>query len=179
MIFLVICFISCNNIGSKRKKVEYKRDNSIGKKLILPQKMMLYHPFLNSNNIDSTQIANSPLKIYSLVDGSCVECVGSIKKWIDFTKMTNIPIVLIISSEDDQFNLFKYVCKEGEFKYFKYPFFLDVESKYYNLNRKLFTSKGAQTVLTNVNNKILLTGNPILNHTIQKDYLNKIKSYKN
>lgn len=179
MIFPVICFISCNNIGSKKEKVEYKRDNSIGKKLILPQKMILYHPFVNSNSIDSTQIANSSLKIYSIVDGSCVECVGSIKKWIDFTKMTNIPIVLIITSEDDQFNLFKYVCIEGEFKSFKYPFFLDVESEYYNLNRKLFTSKEVQTVLTNVNNKILLTGNPILSHRIQKDYLDKIKSYKN
>jgi hypothetical protein len=177
LIVIVIFFMSCDKSTNKRKEVKSERDSLVGEKLILPQRMLMYQPFSDSNSIDSARIANSSLKVYSLIDGSCVECVGSIKSWINFTKTINVPVILIIRSADDQFNLFKYVCEEGEFKDFKYPFFLDVKNEFYSLNRGLFANKGI-TVLTDGNNKILLIDNPTQSFTIQRDYLDKIKSLK-
>ncbi|QTD37921.1 hypothetical protein JL193_01015 [Polaribacter batillariae] len=94
IVFLVICFMSCDKSTSKRIKVKYEKDSLVKEKLILPQRMIMYRPFADSNSIDSSLIANSSLKIYSLIDGSCVECVGSIKKWINFTKTINVSVVL-------------------------------------------------------------------------------------
>ncbi len=175
LFLIVVWFVSCDN----NKKVNYDTDTSVEGKLIIPQRIVMYQPFPSSNSIvDSVKIANSSLKIYSLVDGSCATCVGSIKKWINFTKMTNIPVILMITSSDEQFNLFKYVCEEGEFKNFKYPFFLDLNNEFYSLNRELFADKGIHTVLADADNKILLFGNPTESSTIQKDYLEKIKLFE-
>ncbi|QTD38551.1 hypothetical protein JL193_04490 [Polaribacter batillariae] len=176
LITFVFCIISCkkgsnNEIKPLRSVIE----KTIGKKLVLPDNIKIYAPF--SNYIaDSSNIWNSEYRIYSRIDASCGTCIGNIKMWSklipEFQKY-KVPIILIFHS-DDRFELIKYFCESGQIEEFSFPFFFDSENKYAEMNEFMKINKNFETVLTDTNNTILLTGNPTTSTDIMNLYIKEV-----
>ena len=180
---IVLCICMCGIVSCKNKQetdevVSLKQvvENSLGKKLILPNSLQEYSPF--SNYVaDSVAVVNSEYKIYSKVDASCGTCISRINLWnglaLEFRKY-NVPVILICDS-DDKFELLKYFCESGKIKKFPYPFFLDKKKEFAKLNKFMVANKGFETVLTKNDNTIVLIGNPIMSAEIKDLYMKEIE----
>ncbi len=179
LLFVCTCSISScrdkedvDKISSLKEVVE----NTLGKKLILPDSLKTYSPFINYI-ADSTVAFNSKYKIYSKVKASCGTCISHIDKWNDlvpeFSKY-KVPIILICNS-DDQFELIQYFCESGKIKNFFYPFFFDKKNEFAKKNKFMEASRDFETVLTDKDNNILLLGNPVHSKSILDLYLKEIK----
>lgn len=179
LLFVCMCsIISCENKQETDEIVSLKSvvENTLGKKLIVPDSLQTYTPF--SNYIaDSTVVLNSEYRIYSKLNASCGSCISSIKEWEhlipEFSKH-KVPVILICDS-DDRFELIQYLCESGQVKNFSYPFFLDKKKEFSKLNKFMAESKNFETVLTDKNNTILLMGNPMRSNEIKDLYLKEIK----
>jgi hypothetical protein len=168
---LLFCSIISTFIACKREEVDNEKvklfkniiEVNLGKKLLIPKDLQPYSPF-NQNLTDSIKLANSSLKLYSLINTSCSTCLEEINKWDSFAsklKKYKIPVILICKSNKDNFELLKYLCETKKIKKFAYPFFLDINDDYVNKNPFMNASRDFETVLTDKNNSILLIGNPL------------------
>lgn len=176
---LIGLFFSCvSNI--KKEKAQYFDSiisKTIGKELLLPQKLILYKPHSNYS-MDSCDIANASHKIYSHINVSCGSCLKEIEMWeklIPQFEKLGVSIIIICTA-DDNFILFEYLCEKNKFINYSFPFFLDMNDKYTRLNKFVNLSNDFKTILTDKENRILLLGNPINSKKIMRLYLDKIKN---
>jgi len=175
MLFILVLFSNCNNTGEREQgvnKITNKADT-----LFLPDSMVVYSPF-HKGKLDSAQIANSALKVYSFVDVSCPSCLTNIKNWNKFAstlKEYNVPVILICQSEDN-YELLKHLCENKRISEFPFPFYFDVKKQFFALNKLLSPSPNQHTVLTDKNNRILMSGDLTLTETTRKAYLDTIKN---
>jgi hypothetical protein len=154
-------------------------ENNLGKKLILPDSLELYHPF--PNYIDSKEIINFKFRIYSHIDASCGTCIETLKAWnnlIPELKGKGIQVILICSS-DNRFELLKYYFESKEIENFNHPLWLDLKNNFIKNNKFMLESKNFETVLTDNNDKILLVGNPNFSNKIKELYFKEIKKDQN
>lgn len=178
--FIISMFISCKREQMENEKVKLFKNIikvNLGKKLVIPKDLQLYTPF-NHNSTDSIKLANSSLKLYSLINSSCSTCLEEINKWDSFAsklKKYKIPVILICKSDKDNFELLKYLCETNKIKKFSYPFFLDLKDGYVNKNPFMNASGDFETVLTDRDNSILLIGNPLHSEEIKQLYLKEIQ----
>jgi len=170
--------ISCKNFRNTEefKALEETVSSYIGKKLLLPDTLIVYKPFTNYY-ADSAEMFNSEFKIYTLINGSCGTCIDNIILWNDLVyelQPYHVPVIVIFES-DDNFELLKYFCEENKISNFLYPFFLDINRNYLKFNKFMQqTSFDLKTVLTDKDDNILLIGNPINNNKVQELILNAI-----
>lgn len=178
--YIISLLISCKREQADNEKVKLFKnivEVNLGKKLVIPKDLQLYAPF-NHNSTDSIKLANSNLKLYSLINTSCATCIEEISKWDSLAsklKKYKIPVILICQSNKDNFELLKYLCETNKIKKFTYPFFLDLKDLYVHKNPFMKASKDFQTVLTDKDNSILLIGNPIHSEGINELYLKEIE----
>ncbi len=178
-IFFVSSTMSCQNRETQEKEAHLKSvvENWLNKKLIIPDSLTIYAPFLNYI-ADSVQLSNAKIKIYSHINASCPTCIRDIELWNNiipnFEKL-KVPIILICES-DDNFELFKFMCDKREIKSFSYPFFFDLKRAFYKQNKFMKESTHFETVLTDSDNNILLLGNPIRSKEMQVIYLKEIQN---
>ncbi len=171
-LLLIIVLFQCNTTTSKQKSVEQVVENTLGKKLLIPNNLVVYKPFEKYLD-DSIGISQKPFKIYSLVDATCSVCVDNIVKWDRFVaelnNRENVSIILILES-DDNFELIKYICEEGIITEFSYPFFFDINNEFIRLNPFIKKNKHLETILTDTNNNIIMLGNPLFNENIKNKF---------
>lgn len=181
VIFYLFCFISCEKKQQNTVKIESLKlivNNNLGKKLIIPDSLELYHPFPNSINYKES--VNSNLKIYSHIDASCGTCVESLKSWnnlIPELNQKNIQVILICSS-NNRFELLKYYFESKEIVDFSYPLLLDHKGQFLKQNSFMSKNKNFETVMTNADNKILLIGNLTYSTKIKELYFKEIEKYE-
>lgn len=169
--------LSCNTKQNQQKIKSLRSvvEKTLEKKLLLPDSLITYKPFDNYI-ADSVEIFNSDYKIYTYVNASCGTCIQDIELWnnlIPDFKKHKTSIILILGSQD-RFELLKYLCESGEINGFDYPFLLDRENEFINLNEFMLEIDAFETVLTDRENNILMMGNPIINKNIKELYLEKI-----
>lgn len=155
-IIYILLFSACGKNKSKYSETADKE------KVIIPSELSVYQPF-DDYKMDSMKIAQSKYKIYSIIDVSCGSCVGSIKLWkeFDFYIKNKRASIILICHSSDSFQSFEYVMEsDKEFK-FPYPFFYDINNEFISLNKNYLADKNAIAILTDENNKIIHTGNPI------------------
>jgi hypothetical protein len=144
-----------------------------GKLLIIPKHIEIFNPYL-PNIPDSTLFSGSKTKIYTLVNASCSTCLLHLKEWDDFetniNKLKDVQVIVVCES-DDNFQLLKYLFESKKMDKILLPIVLDLDNKFISLNVSLLSREGDLTVLTNSNNKILLSGNPIKNKKDKKRYM--------
>ena len=179
LLFLICLVLSCQNKQQNKDVPKYKTTiNSIlGTQLQLPTNLTLYD-YLNDYKSDSIGIFNSEFKIYSRVNASCELCVDHINQWSELNQELNkynTSIILMCYSDDNNFKLLKLLCESGEIKKFQYPLFLDMENRFVKLNTFMKEHEHFETVLTDKNDNILATGNPILLKGIEGLYFNEIQ----
>jgi hypothetical protein len=175
LLIFITLFSNCSSNTKKSKNIN--EITNTGKKLMLPDSLVLYKPF-NDIIIDSNKIVNSTLKIYSYMNVSCPSCLSSIKEWKNIAselKGYNIPIILICQSEDN-YELFKYLCEKKDIAKFPFPFYFDVKNQFFIRNKFLTPNPNTHTVLTDKNNKILVSGDLTLSDKIKDLYIDAIKS---
>lgn len=181
LFFTFVCGISsCKGKKENKEILSLKNvvNNTIGKKLILPDSLEIYTPFTNYVS-DSSEVFNSRYKVFSRIDASCGTCIGSVSSWSKLRsefQRYNVPVVLIFHS-DDRFELLKYYCESGQIENFPFPFFLDKKNIFVEINKFMEENKSFETVLTDADNTILLIGNPIYSEEVKKMYINEIKNY--
>jgi len=166
---------SCNKNHNKKKINSFKTiiDNNLGKKLNIPDSLVLYKPFPNSN---SQFLSNKKMKIYSHINASCGTCIESLNVWGNLIPEFNkqkVKVYLICSS-DDRFDLLKYYFESKEIEGFSYELYLDYNNDYLTKNEFMFESKNFETVLVDENSKILAIGNPNYSKKIKEIYFNLI-----
>lgn len=175
LIFIAMIANSCNENHNKKKIDSFKTiiDNNLGEKLNVPDSLVLYKPFPNSNN---QFLSDTKMKIYSHIDASCGTCIESLQAWdktiSEFNKQ-NVKVYLICSS-DDRFDLLKYYFESKEIENFSYNLYFDYENGYLNNNEFMFESRNFETVLVNENSTILVIGNPNYSKKIKEMYFNLI-----
>lgn len=175
---IIIFFLSCNKNNYDKEDLESLTKvvkNTLGQELSIPDNIYLYKPFSNYKK-DSVEIKNSELKIYAEVNVSCGTCIKKIRKWISFieeSKNSNIPVIIVMNSEDN-FKLLKYMINSGDITDFPYPFFLDKDNEFSKINEFIKNSDGFKTILTDKNNRIILLGNPLQSEKMKELYIREI-----
>ncbi|AUC21955.1 MULTISPECIES: hypothetical protein [Polaribacter] len=177
LFIFIIAMLSCSKKKEdKTESLKFTIDRTLGKKLILPDSLMIYAPFSNYL-ADSLTILNSKYKVFSKINASCGDCVQNIKEWkklsLEFRKY-NIPIILICQSTDD-FGLLKYTYNASSDFSLNTHFFLDSNNEFLKLNTFMNKSDHFETVLTNKKNEIILMGNPTKSNEIKNLYINEFK----
>jgi len=177
-VFLMQLFTSCDKTKKSEKADLFKNTiaNNLGRNLSIPEDLKLYKPFPPYAS-DSTSIAASEFKLYTRINTSCSSCMEKISQWEDFARNIrdfNVVLILVCESKDN-FEFLKYNCESGSIKNFPFPFFLDEKTKYTAENSFMAVSPHFETVLTDVNNKILLIGNPISSEKTYGIYINELQ----
>ncbi|MEN6457037.1 MAG: hypothetical protein ABFD10_22520 [Prolixibacteraceae bacterium] len=176
LIVLISSNVSCVNQSQEKKAIESLVQNCLGRKLLLPDSLVVYSPF-NQYFMDSLEITRAYLKVYSYINASCPTCIEDISSWNEITPLfnkNNVPVVLVCGSKDN-FELIKYFHETGVINEFSFPLFFDINQQYLVKNNFMKESQHLQTVLVDGENNILLLGNPIHSMRIKKLYSKEIK----
>ena len=159
--------------------VPIQQGDIIGRKVIMPDTFERYTPFKNDATLTSKVQAQvmSPLKIYAFVNVSCPSCIVDIANWQSFisdTLKNEVPVIMVCTSKD-RFEYFKYLCEGDQIKHFTFPLYLDTKNQYVTRNPFVTENLAYQTVLTNADNTILVSGDPLHSESVRKLYLDQIK----
>lgn len=126
--------------------------------------------------LDSTDMFNSSLRVFSYVNVSCATCLDEIRNWNSLAKSLaqyNTPIILYLQSKD-RYELLKYLIEENRLAPYSYPFVLDINNNYFTQNSILSEEKRLYTVLVNKDNEILWVGDPIHSENDQQTLIQVI-----
>lgn len=155
-------------------------DSLAGKKVTLPQELYAYAPFKDSLLMDSAAMAAARVKIYSMVNLSCPSCIGALEEWrelIPELAPKHVPVI-IIGVSDDQFASIHYLFESGKLKPFPYPLLLDKKNNFPKLNGFYPGNTTHMAVMTDENNKVLVSGDPRSSEETRKRYLSAIDKIK-
>lgn len=169
---ILLSLISCidQNIKERENEIEATVKKFYMKKIIFPDSLFVY----NRNTViimDSTMIKDRPFKILTFISGECTPCIQKLFEWETFhnelEKFNNVQIFFVIQSVDHEY--FIHMFKQ-EIPY-NYLLLFDPDNEFFN-NNKLPREKLFQTMLLNIENKIIITGNPIYNKELKELYIN-------
>jgi hypothetical protein len=174
-IILIPIFLSCNS--KKNDKKEYIEKELI---LFLDSKISIEDvgliPINLADSIMMKDYLSSKYKIYSFVDSmNCSSCqIVRLRKWKDLFKNLNpklSPIIIIFNTQD-VLNVKKYMELYG----LDFPYFLDFENKFKQVNKQI-PKKGAFRTFLTRNDTVIVVGNPINNKKIEKLYRTEISKH--
>jgi len=119
-----------------------------------------------------------PLAIVSYLNVSCPPCLDEIKQWQAFDTKHNdgqFEIKLVCYAEDD-FEFFKYLCREKQLTKFPYAFVLDTTQNFAVRNPLMKDKASEKTVIVDAKGKVLASGSPLHNESILEVYKKIINS---
>lgn len=176
---ILLIFISCNSDKPESLATAAERavnDTLLGKKIIIPETFEAYIPDKKNILMDSLQMVLANYKVFSFINVSCVSCISDIDKWDSLSAeliQYGVPVILICDSKDN-FEYIKYLFEQGKINHYSFPLFFDSKDEFYKKNRFIRQDLAHQVVLTNKNNEIIASGNPIYSNKIKERYLQKI-----
>lgn len=175
--FLYIAVVlSCQNNNKKTLETKTQEEGQIvGKIFQIPDSIQVFAPF-EGYLLDSNEMFNSKIRIYSYLNVSCATCLDEIAKWnviANEAKIYKVPVILILQSKD-RYEILKYLIEQKQLKPFAYPFVFDLKKGYFKVNKFLNESERLYTVLTNEKNKILWSGDPIYADSVKNNLLTKL-----
>ncbi len=158
------------------KQAGVNRGDIIGRKVIMPDTVEIYSPFKKDSIVTNSQPPQvKPFKIYAYVNVSCPTCIVDLQNWQEFISELNseVPVIMVCTSKD-HFEYFKYLCEGEQLKHFTFPLYLDIKNQFATRNPFVNESLAYQTVLTNSDNTILVSGDPIHSEITRKLYMDEI-----
>lgn len=155
---MFIVFASCSN-GNKHS------DDYLDKTIVFPDDLEIYNSILQKSDFLSGS-KSSQLKIFTVINVSCATCILKLDKWESFLsemKECSRKVLLIpVCTSEDKFEMIKFLFENNRVGKVSYPLLLDSTGSFIKLNKQQFTDDmQGIAVLTNSDNKVLLTGNPI------------------
>lgn len=172
---ILLSLIGCidQNIKEREKEIEATVKKYYMKKIIFPDSLFVYHRD-TVIIMDSTMIKDRPFKILAFISGECTPCIQKLFEWVSFhnelEKFNSVQIFFVIQNVDHEY--FIQMFKQ-EIPY-KYSLLFDPHNEFFEIN-KLPPEKLFQTMLLNIENKIIITGNPIYNKDLKELYINILK----
>lgn len=169
LLYLSILFISCSNNG--KKEIEIVLNKFIESKVVISELQLI--PFQLSDTISFANYIGSKYKIITYVDSiSCGECsINFLLKWPELFKDFNTkktPVLVIFNTSD-----FRQVQDVMRLYKLDFPYFLDIDGRFQELNPTLPKQKYFHTFLT-VNDTVKVAGIPINNLSLRELYINEI-----
>lgn len=155
LLFSLVIAASC-----KDQKAEAKAATT---KISMPANVEVYNPYAGKDLANPLQ-RNTPLKLYTLIDVSCSTCLLRLEKWDAFEAELNAvkPVSVIpVCYSKDGFEMIKYLFESEKIPKIKLPLVLDLDNSFRQQNASLVNQLGEMTALTDRDNNVLLTGNPI------------------
>ena len=181
VLFFFILLCSCNN-KNKDLDLWQKTTNRavgewIGNEMTLPKENI---DFINKpRNYNSVKgfVNEKSNKIVAHIDGNCSACVNSLFFWQKMSEKVsslkiNCSFLLYIHTENK--DLFKKDVIES--LKIDVPCLFDEEASFKNLNG--LHDQRLQAALLDIENKVILIGNPVLNETLSELYLETLKGLK-
>jgi hypothetical protein len=167
---IVILFSSC----------EEKNNNSNYERIYFPENFEL----LNSNISNKDYIQKSKkfkFKIFTQINVSCATCIQKLAKWQNFIKQLDgcdsIYLIPVCKSKD-KFELIKYLFESNKVGDLNFTLLLDTANTFGVLNKRYYDDMISESVLTNSEDQVLISGNPIENEIDRNKFLNSICTYK-
>lgn len=153
--YLITAFLSLSFLACGFNKTE------TAKTIVFPKNLIFFGEKDLSHN----------MRIISYLDGNCPSCLNELKKWLVHKKDFCVDVIFVIYAED-QVMLEYYLQKEN----INVPYYLDNKNEFRIIN-DLPNNRMFQTFLLNSEDKIELTGNPILDSALIKRYQNVLTKY--
>lgn len=126
-------------------------------------------PILNIDKSEYIETVNyHDVTMFHYFDGNCSSCITDLKirsHYIDSVFKNDIGLVFIAYAKDTVI-LNYYLIDRYKFKL---PVLYDEKSQFYQWNKQ-YIDKGVVTFLVNHNGRILITGDPVADKEIEKEY---------
>ena len=165
--------LSCSNISQNTSRASQKR-------IKLPENFEIYNSELKKTEFAAGN-KNFPLRIFTTINVSCATCIQKLAEWEKFQKevkhCTKLLLVPVCVSKD-KFELIKYLFENNKVGELNFPLLLDSSQTFGTLNKRFADVMSGISVLTNADNEVLLTGNPIENKADRIKFLDRICNLK-
>lgn len=150
------------------------RSNGTGAKVVPPQDYIIYNPYIKVT--DTLAALPRAPKVYTLVDVSCSTCILRLSEWDKFQKeIGNKVHVYPVCFSKDKFELLKYLFENNQLARIRLPLLLDKKEKFIRDNKKQIGVNGEFNVLTDDNDNIILSGDPIGDQAVRKKFIEQIR----
>jgi hypothetical protein len=173
----IYCFLLLNIVWLT-SCTSHKKENSPVVKVVMPAHTEIYNPYITNTNNRSAGDGHSQFKIYTYINVSCSSCLEKLAKWDlfqsqnpDFSKVAIIPVC----HSRDNFELLKFLFESHKLPNIHLPLFLDIKDSFVNQNLTLART-GDFTALTDGEDRVLLTGDPLENKDVKDQFLQAIHS---
>jgi hypothetical protein len=146
------------------------------RQILLPEGLETYNSALDKTEFHPGAKSHS-LKIFTTINVSCATCVLKLDEWKKFQmeagNCTKVLLVPVCTSKD-KFEMLKYLFESNELKEVDFPLLLDSTRAFQAANKQFAGDASGVAVLTDSDNVVMLTGNPIENQTDRQLFLDKI-----
>lgn len=169
--FLVVYALLCASCSQHEPKAA-----TTGEKISMPDHVEVYNPYMGKELKDPLK-SNASLKIYTLIDVSCSPCFLKLEKWdklqVQMKAIKPVAIIPVCYSKDN-FETIRYLFESNKLPQNQLPLVFDLDNKFRLQNPKLVNQLGQLTALTDENNNVLLTGDPLENQDDKDKFMKMI-----
>lgn len=155
---LLFCVLLCASCKEHKEKNTAARE-----KISMPDHVEIYNPYMGKDISDPLK-SNAALKIYTLIDVSCSPCFLKLQKWDklqDEIKAIGPVAIIPVCYSKDNFEMIRFLFESEKIPQNHLPLVFDLDNKFRKQNATLVNPLGELTALTDENNNVLLTGNPL------------------
>lgn len=167
LLLSMLLLYACNN---------HKKEYSRGVKINMPTQTAIYRPFDTDTNSRHVAADHSPFKIYTYINTSCSSCLMKLKGWDKFQSenpdFSKVPIIPVCFSKDN-FELLKFLVESHKLPSMHLDMILDLKDSFATLNKGLVRS-GDFTALTDAEDHVLFTGDPLTNPKVKNRFLQAV-----
>jgi hypothetical protein len=167
LLLSIVLLYSCNN---------HKKESNTGVKINMPTQTEIYRPFDTDTNKRPIANDHSRFKIYTYINTSCSSCILKLKGWDKFQSenpdFSQVPIIPVCFSRDS-FELLKFLVESHKLPTMHLAMVLDLKDSFARLNNTLVRS-GDFTALTDAEDNVLYTGDPLTNENVKNRFLNAV-----
>lgn len=168
----LVLLIGCNDQTEipLKEKIDTIVKNYYGKEIIFPDSLCSYHRGAVSMT-DSTFLLNMKFKIITFISGECTPCIRKLYEWEafhqEFEKYSDVQLVFVIQSVNHEYFIQMF---QQDIPY-KFYLLFDPDNEFFRTNI-LPSEKLFQSMLLDIENKIIITGNPLYNKKLKELYIN-------
>jgi hypothetical protein len=139
-------------------------------KVILPCNIEYLHKAGVGNDTLVSILQSDDYKIITIIDGDCPKCHAQLELWNQYireVRKKKIPVSFYVVITATSKLVFEYTTEKYQYNF---SYFLDLNNEFLRNNSWLSLEKD-KTFLTNEENQIIYSGNPVLNSKVKLKYI--------
>lgn len=167
---LFAAFLSC---GHDNKNAGI---TSVSERIRVPEGLQVYNSSLDKKEFQP-ETKSFRFKIFTTINVSCATCILKLEEWKKFEAEINncTPVLLVpVCTSKDKFEMLKYLIESNKIQNIGFPLLLDSTGSFKKWNKQF---EGDNSVLTDENNVVMLTGKPTETEKDYRLFLNKVCTF--